>query len=296
MNFRNLEFFFKEAFLGLSRNRLMSFVTIGTIIVSLVIYGMFLLGLYNVYSMFIQFQNKLVIMAYAENDMSHTSLNQLKNKIETINGVKTVDFLDKKTVWNQFQQKYKLNANMVGSNSINPLPDTFKIYVTRVEMVENIARYVKTVKGIDDVRYGYTVVKKLKRIIRSVEYGGAVLVVLLGLSTLLIIVNTIRLTVMARQNEIIIMRLVGATDQFIKWPFVIEGLILGLIGSISATLILNIVYGSLISKFADSIPLLMLITGGPVLTIIYMSVVVGGAFLGMLGGSISVSRSLKKIS
>jgi cell division transport system permease protein len=291
-----MEFYLKEAFLGLSRNRLMTFVALGTIIVSLIIYGLVILGLYNVYNITKSFESKLYIMAYLKDDVDDVTINRIKPLILSNVGVKKVEFLDKETSWQNFRKKFEKNLQILDYDSTNPLPDAFKVEATNVEQVENVAVFLKNLDGVEEVRYGLGMAEKLKHLIKSMEIGGLVLVSLLGAATLLIIVNTIRLTVLARQNEIVIMQLVGATDGFIEWPFIIEGIVLGLSGAICASIVLKYVYEAVALRISQSISFLVIVTGGRVLTYIYLSVIVIGTLLGMLGGYISVSRSLKMMN
>lgn len=294
MSFRNVEFFIKEAMLGLSRNGLMTLVTIGTIVISLVIYGFFILGMYNFYSVFNSMQTKLEIMVYIDDGLDYVTTEKLKTKVISINGVKSVDFISKEEAWENFKVKFGRQMSLISNKTINPLPNAFKVKVIAVEYIDNVAGYLKTVDGVEDVRYGYSVAKRLKEMLAGLQIGSAIVVVLLGMATLFIIVNTIRLTVIARQNEIIIMHLVGATDQFIRWPFIIEGIFLGVIGSIFASIIIFISYKVVVTKIAANFPFLVFVSSGSVLTYIYLSVIVGGTFLGMIGGAISVSRSIRK--
>ncbi|HAR63713.1 MAG TPA: hypothetical protein DF296_11375 [Candidatus Margulisbacteria bacterium] len=293
MNFKNLEFFLKEAFFGLSRNQLMSLVAVITITISLVIYGTFILGLYNIFSMTASLQNKVEVMVYVKDNVDDSSLDKIKTEITSLVGVKQADFISKAEAWEKFKSKFALSLELIGDDRKNPLPHTFKVQVTDVKYIDSVAQSVKGIEDVEEVRYGNIIAQKLKKLIRAIQVGGTILVVLLVIATLLIIVNTIRLTVIARQNEITIMQLVGATDNFIKWPFIIEGIILGLFGAVTATLMLRFIYNALISKVSQSLPFLAMVTGKEILTFIYISVIVIGTFLGMVGGYISVSRTLK---
>ena len=117
--------------------------------------------------------------------------------------------------------------------------------------------------------------------------------ILLFAATLLIVVNTIRLTVLARETDIYIMKLVGATESFVRWPFMIEGIIIGVLGGGIGVFFLKSLYELFASRIQSALPFLPIIYSGPILFSIYFSVTVSGVLLGMLGGYISVSRLLK---
>ena len=152
----------------------------------------------------------------------------------------------------------------------------------------------KRIKMIDEVRYSGALIERLSSFANVVRFGGLALVLLLSFATLLIVVNTIRLTVLAREADISIMKLVGATDSFIKWPFIIEGILIGIMGSTFSISILAFSYTTLSLELMKALPFLSLVTDGRKLIIIYSIVGFVGTLLGMLGGYISVSKSLKE--
>jgi cell division transport system permease protein len=149
------------------------------------------------------------------------------------------------------------------------------------------------VKGISEVRYSGTLINQIKTLMDAVRIGGASLVVLIALATLFIVVNTIRLTVLARETDIYIMKLVGATNTFVKWPFIIEGIMIGILGSIFSFLVLKFSYDAVISRISMAMPFLPVVTDSRLLAVIYSATILGGTALGMLGAYISVSKVLK---
>jgi cell division transport system permease protein len=119
------------------------------------------------------------------------------------------------------------------------------------------------------------------------------LVLLLSLATLLIVVNTIRLTVLARETDIYIMKLVGATNNFVKWPFIIEGVVIGLIGGLISFIVLKFSYQEVTIRISQALPFLPIVSDSALLWLIYLTMILGGMALGMIGGYISISRALK---
>ncbi len=136
-------------------------------------------------------------------------------------------------------------------------------------------------------------IEQMKSLVAAVRVGGSILVILVTIATLLIVVNTIRLTVLARETDIYIMKLVGATNTFVKYPFIIEGVLIGIIGGFLSFLVLKISYDSLVFQVSTTLPFLPIVTNGFVLGVIYIIMVLLGSVLGMLGAYISVSRVLK---
>jgi cell division transport system permease protein len=133
----------------------------------------------------------------------------------------------------------------------------------------------------------------VRSLVDAVRIGGAALVVLISFATLLIVVNTIRLTVLARETDIYIMKLVGATNNFVKWPFIIEGVLLGLLGGICSFLILKFAYDAIYTRISVALPFVPMVGDRMMLGIIYTVMVLGGLGVGMIGAYISVSKILK---
>ena len=290
---RDLEFFITEAAIGMKRSSLMIFITIATVTVSLLIFGVFLLLSANINNLANFIASKLEARVYLKEGLGPTDKQQFQSKLEKIPGVSKVVFVDKETAWKALKEQYA-NLDMGELVSENPLPDTFKVSIEPNGDIKQIAGTIRTQANyVDEVIYGGTIAERIQTFSRVTKIGGIVLVVLLGCATLLIMVNTIRLTVMARQNEITIMQLVGATNTFIKWPFIIEGLLIGLFGSLISLFILKTSYTAFAVRFQNSFPFFPLVFSSHKLMFIYVFLVVSGTGLGILGAYLSVSRSLK---
>jgi cell division transport system permease protein len=290
----NLGFFIREAWTGFKRSGIMSLVSVGTITVSLIVFGAFLLAVLNIGSVVSQVGSRLEVMVYVDGNLSEAQLSEIEVKLSRIDGVEEVSFISKADAWRKFSADFGERLGLATSVRKNPLPHTFVLNVRNVDVASNVANYAAKVSRVDDVRYAGKLVDKIKTLASAVRIGGLILVSLLSFATLLIVVNTIRLTVLARETDISIMRLVGATDSFIKWPFIIEGVIIGVIGSSLSVSILFSSYELVASRIAEAIPFLPLVFDGSSLFVIYAMVGSVGTFLGMLGGYISVSKSLKE--
>ncbi|MFA6170751.1 MAG: permease-like cell division protein FtsX [Candidatus Margulisiibacteriota bacterium] len=289
----SLEFFIVEAFRSLRRSALMSFVAIATIIVSLTIFGFFLLLVLNMGNIVGGIASRMDLVAYIYKDLSLDDAGAVQVKMANIQGVEKVDFISKAEAWKNFRDEFsnKLSLNEVVYD--NPLPHTFSIRVRNADLLPIIAKEISAIDVVDEVRYNGKLIQQVKSLISAVRVGGTALVIMLSFATLLIVVNTIRLTVIARETDIYIMKLVGATDNFVKWPFIIEGIIIGVIGGVSSLLILKLSYEAVVSRILQALPFLPLVTDYALLMAIYSTMFFGGIALGMIGGYISVSRVLK---
>ncbi|MBN2057649.1 MAG: ABC transporter permease [Candidatus Saganbacteria bacterium] len=291
--FSNLEFFLIEALRSFRRGALMSLVAIATISVSLVIFGLFLLLVINLGNIVGTVSSRMDIAAYVEKDISLEEAGELQLKLGKLPGVEKVEFISKTEAWRNFKQEFGTKLELDDIMTSNPLPHTFSVKVRTPDLLPAVAKQVSNFQLIDEVRYSGKFIDQIRTLVDAVRLGGAALVVLISFATLLIVVNTIRLTVLARETDISIMKLVGATDTFIKWPFIIEGVILGVLGGLVSFIVLKFSYDAIILRVAAALPFLPLVADQRLLAVIHLVMIVGGTALGMLGAYISVSRVLK---
>jgi cell division transport system permease protein len=289
----SIEFFIGEAWTGFRRSGIMSFVAVGTIIVSLTIFGIFLMGVVNLGSIVGSISSNVQVTAYSDENLSHDDAEKVMRQISGLRGVAGVKFISKNEAWKNFKSEYGKQLNFDAIIDDNPLPDTFIISVTVPELVAGVARVVSGISAIGEVRYSGKLLEQVESLASAIRLGGFALVCMLSVATLLIVINTIRLTVIAREKDIAIMKLVGATNSFIKWPFIIEGIMIGIIGSAVSFGILKVLYDIVVLEISVALPFLPLVMDQTNLIMIYMIVGCVGVLLGMLGGYISVSKSLK---
>jgi cell division transport system permease protein len=291
--FGNLEFFIIEAFRSFRRSTLMSMVAVGTIAVALVVFGMFLLLVINLGNIVGSASSKMDIAAYVEKDISLESAGALQLKLSKLPGVEKVEFISRTEAWRQFKKDFGTKLDLDKVMSSNPLPHTYTIKVRTPDHLSLVAKRLDKFKEIGEVRYSGKFIDQVKTLMDAVRIGGVVLVVLISFATLLIVVNTVRLTVLARETEIAIMKLVGATNTFVKWPFIIEGVMIGVLGGIFSSVVLKFSYDAIFLRISSALPFLPLVSDQGMLSIIYLAMVLGGTTLGMMGAYLSVSKVLK---
>lgn len=294
MSLRNIEFYLREAFIDFWRSGLMSIVAVATVTVSLIVFGTFLMLVINLNNLVASLSSKLEIMAYLKDDLSNLEVDVLRGQALRLPAVSEVSYLGRDQAWQSFKEIFGTRLNLDEIAMTNPLPDSLVIRVKDVSAIDNIAKQVATLSGIDEVRYGGRLAARVEVFNRAIHNGGWLLIILLVGATLLIIVNTIHLTVMSRQREITIMQLVGATDSFIRWPFIVEGLIIGFLGAALALGVLETLNQTLILKLRAVLPFLPIGFSKIQLLGILSTVALSGMGLGILGGYISVSQSLKR--
>lgn len=294
MKIRTMEYFIREAFVSLRRNGLMSFASISTVALSLLILGMFLVMVLNLSNMASALESQVEISVYLEDGLNDLEIRETGTRITKIPGVSQVLFVSKDEALERFKQRLGDQQGMLSAlGDSNPLPDAFEVKVDKPEQVKTAAQAIAKLKGVENAKFGQEVVEQVFNLARMIRVLGVILIVFLALAALFIISNTIRITVFARRKEIGIMKYVGATDWFIRWPFLIEGMILGFGGALVAVLLLSQTYGALVSQIYQSLAFLPVIPQYPFINHISLFLLVVGAVIGALGSTISLKKFMK---
>lgn len=290
---RTIGYFFKEALLSLKRNGWMSVASVLTVAISLFVCGVFFLLVLNVNSVADNIESSVEIRAYLNENIVKGDMISLKERIEALPGVKSVAFISRDEALNSLKTQFGEKGELLGALGNNPLPDSFTVKTKNADDVVPVAQSMENTGSFQKVRYGQGVVEKLLALISWVRILGVAIMILLGVAAIVLIAITTRLTVYARKNEIMIMKYVGATDWFIRWPFFLEGIFLGLIGSFIAVLILLWSYSSLLSNVSVSLAFIQFVSAPGLLWKISLAMIIAGTSLGALGSVISLRRFLK---
>ena len=294
MKLRTTEYFIREVCISIKRNNWMSFASISTVAVSLFVLGMFLIIVLNMNRMASMLESQVQINVYLEDKLEGSDIDDLEDDLKKMQGIESVQYVSREDAIVRLRerlgdQKYLLDA--LGDK--NPLPNAFEVTVKQPTMVETAAKAIEKFGGVESVKYGQDVVEHLFDMTRLVRIFGFTLMLLLAGATLFIISNTIRLTVFARRKEIAIMKYVGATDWFIRWPFLLEGVVLGFFGGVLASIALRSIYGLITAKVYSTLAFLPLIPQYPFVNFISLVMVLSGMGIGALGSTISLKRFLK---
>ena len=294
MKLRTTEYFVREVCISIKRNNWMSFASISTVAVSLFVLGMFLIIVLNMNRMASMLESQVQINVYLDDKLKGSEIDDLEDDLKKMQGIESVQYVSREDAIVRLRerlgdQKYLLDA--LGDK--NPLPNAFEVTVKQPTMVETAAKAIEKFGGVESVKYGQDVVEHLFDMTRLVRIFGFTLMLLLAGATLFIISNTIRLTVFARRKEIAIMKYVGATDWFIRWPFLLEGVVLGFFGGVLASIALRSIYGLITAKVYSTLAFLPLIPQYPFVNFISLVMVLSGMGIGSLGSTISLKRFLK---
>jgi cell division transport system permease protein len=227
--------FFKRAIDDIFQNRFLNFVTIITISLTILIASAFILFFVNTGEIINSWKRGLRIMAYLKPGIHNADLTNLKRTIQSLDGVHTLRFISKQEAIDRLKAQMQHQSSLFENLTENPLPDSFEIRMTAStgswQKIEFLAAQIGSLTLIEEVEYGRRWIGRFVRIISLFRLAGYAMGALFFMATVFIIANTIRLVIYSRREEVEIMRLVGATDSFIKMPFYIEGLIQGAVGA-----------------------------------------------------------------
>jgi len=304
MKFSTLLRHLREGAKNVFRNGWMSFASIGSIVVSLFILGVFMLLALNVDKLASQIESQVEIRVYLQLDTEQAKIDEINRTIGRIPEVKKVTFVSKEEGLRRLQQNLDDSAKSTlegYENENNPLPDGFDVEVFDPQKVSFVAKKIEAINSTDEakpilgVKYGQGTVEKLFRITNAVRNIGLVIVAGLAVMAMFLISTTIKMTILARRREIGIMKLVGATNSFIRWPFFIEGVLIGLSGSAITSGLLLYGYSRLIQSASYDLGL-MLIEFASVKDVgwyIAGTLLILGTLLGIWGSTVSVRKYLK---
>lgn len=293
MRINNSAYFFREAYTSLSRNRLLSIATVTTMAICILFLGVAVLMTINADNFMNRLESDIEIVVFLDNSLSKSQVSDIKSDIEKLDGVKSVVFVSREQALANLQKKFADKDYDLGKTiDKNPLPDSYEVKAQKPQDVGNLAQQINKMPGVYKVNYGQGVVERLFQVTKWVRIISIGFIVLLIMGAIFLIATTIRLAIFARRKEIYLMKLIGATDWFIRWPFFIEGIMLGSVGSLISILLLSWGYSSLVSSLQTALFFIPLVYQQSLLINIYLSLFATGAVLGVLGTYISLNRFL----
>ncbi len=297
-------YFLRESLQGFTRNLSTTLGSIITIFLSLLIIGVFLVAGVMVENLVSSVENEVTITAYVADDAQQSDIDRVMDSVRGMSDVQSVSFTTKEQALENFSNSIS-NAEIIEQlDGQNPLPASIDVELSDPQMVESVASQIQgnsTYQRIcedpenvgDSIKYGQATVERLFQVTNYVRYIGLALIILLIFIALVFINNTIRLAILARRKEIAIMRLVGASNGFIRGPFLMEGAIHALIGSLFAVLIIQLLRMFAIPQLQNSLQFLSFDVPGLTYLLIYAALVVAGLLIGLLGSALAMRRYLK---
>jgi cell division transport system permease protein len=293
MPLRKIYYIFQEVFRSLKRNSLLNFAAAGTTAISLFVLGVGMLLMINVHQIANTVESNVEIMVYLKDDISENEASSMEPIFNRISGVEEVVFISPDEGLELLEGWMGEGSDLGSLSEENFLPNAYKIKTGDPHEVGTAAAEIEKLPEVEKVRYEQGLVEKLFALTNWVRIIGLILIVFLAVSAIFLIATTTRLTFFARRKEINIMKYVGATDWFVRWPFLLEGVILGGIGALLTVGILYLSYGMLTVKLQQTITFLPLVTDSNDMLTIYGVLLGLGVLLGAIGSSISMRKYLR---
>jgi len=287
----------RDAVKSVIRNFSLSLASISCITITLIIVAIAIVASFNVQNFTEAIEKDMTIVVFLDNEADEDDIEKVETKIKKIKNVESYTFQTKKEVKEQMQQESEVFKTVLDTweDDESPLKDTFQVKVKNVEKIKATALKIESIDKVAVVRYGEGMVDKMVKAFSAIEKLTYIVVIALVLVTVFLIINTIKLTISARSREIGIMRLVGASNITIKLPFIIEGMILGLFGSIVPVILTTYGYLAFYKHFDGYLysRLIELIVPEPFIYQTSLIVVGIGILVGMIGSASAVRKYLK---
>ena len=289
---------FSQAFSQINRNKMMTAASLFSITAILLVLGIFFLIIVNINAMsqdvkqsFDQVQVNLLDV------VSPDVTDEMIAEINNLPGVASTVYQTREEALETWKQKWGENAGLLDRMPTNPLPNSIIITLTDIEYAGSVVEAVQDMRGVENINYSQDTVDKLLRLTRIVQIVSLIIILILVLISITVVSNTIKLTVLAREREIVIMRYIGATNWFIRGPFLLEGIVIGIIAAVISSVAIGFLYYYVIEKLGLDFAMLMPTGFVPLrfmmenLIIIFAAL---GISIGACGSIISMRRFLER--
>ncbi len=292
----SLKYLTREGFRNIWVNRLMTLASVTVLLACMVIIGVGAMAFFNINALLDKVEAQNVVMVYAPTDAQEDAVSELGQKLQALSNVETCEFIPKEEAFQKQIEALGGDSAIVEGFSESPLPDAYKLTLRDLSIFDMTIRQIKSIPNVDSVRENSDLAGKLLSVRKAVTAVSIGLVAMLFLVALFIIANTIRITMFSRKLEINIMKAVGATNGFIRWPFFVEGILIGIIASLLSLGVLWGLYALAESSFAE------ILTGLNFSLVPFLSYAlqIFGVFLligvctGGIGSMISMNKYLKE--
>lgn len=294
MKINTINYFIVDALKSIKRNITVSFAAMLTVLVTFFVLGTFTLVGLNFNKTIEDVADKIEIKVYLQDDIKLVNQREVEIKLSEQDGVKAVTYESKDEAFTKLKKDLEGNSGMLEGYSLenNPLASSYIVTLEDASYASNVTKAVEDMTGVESVTNQQELIEKISRVVDFVQILGVILFfVFIGISIFLIM-NTIKLAVYSRRREVGIMKFVGATDWFIRWPFVIEGIIIGAIGSLLATAVIYFIYRGVFGFIASNLLIANLVPVSFVLTTLLGGFLLGGIVVGAIGSIAALRKFL----
>ena len=294
MKINTINYFIVDALKSIKRNITVSFAAMLTVLVTFFVLGTFTLVGLNFNKTIEDVADKIEIKVYLQDDIKLVNQREVEIKLAEQEGVKAVTYESKDEAFTKLKKDLEGNSGMLEGYSLenNPLASSYIVTLEDASYAGDVSKAVEDMTGVESITNQQELIEKISNVVDFVQILGVVLFfVFIGVSIFLIM-NTIKLAVYSRRREVGIMKFVGATDWFIRWPFVIEGMIIGAVGSLFATVILYFIYRGVFGFIASNLLIANLVPVSFILTTLLGGFLLGGILVGAIGSIAALRKFL----
>jgi cell division transport system permease protein len=288
----------KQAFSQMGRNKGMYFTSVLAITAMMLILGLFFVSFVNVNLFAATIENDYnVLQVYLKENVKPKTAEAAHEAVEDMEGVDHVEYVSSDQALDTLEERWGDNGYLLENLPENPLPESFTVYVSDKEAANRVAKEVTDIKGVDDVVYYQDTIDKLSRLSHFIEMGSVIVMAFLVIVSIIIVANTIKLTVFNREKEIGIMKYLGATDWFVRAPFIWGGIIVGMISAGLAAGLTYLIYSKVIGIIGGDISKMLSVSVVPAEYLTYNVLIIFlciGVSIGMCGSIISIRRFLDR--
>ena len=295
--FKGLGYSLKQSLVQLVRNKGMTVASLFAITAMLLILGLFFFLTVNVNFITEEIKDQFdTIEVFLQDDQTEAQAQVIRTSLSKLDGVADVEYISKAQAMEEFKVRWGDNAYLLDGLSTNPLPNSLRVTLEDLQDGELVAEVSRSMSGVEDVRDYQTEVNKILSISEAIQKGALVIIVFLIIVSVVVVSNTVKLTVMARQEEIRIMKYVGATNWFIRGPLLLEGMFIGLIGALISLGCTWAIYARIVSALGQQAMILLssslVETNFMMINLAWIYVALGIS-IGAFGSILSMRRFLK---
>ena len=286
MKINTVNYFISDAFKSLRRNKTISLASVITVLITFSVLGIFTLVAKNANLAIGGVESKIELKVYLLDDVKLIDQREIEVKLREQDGVKEIEYESREQALKNFEDMMKDTPGLLEGYTLknNPLPASYIVRLTDPSYAEAISEAVQDLPGVESIGNQQDVINQIHSIVKVVRVVGIVLFIIL--------MNTTKLTVYSRRREVGIMKFVGATDWFIRWPFIIEGMVIGLLGAILSVIGVYFIYRFGVGIIANNILMVSLINPTYVLTMLSWQFALGGIAVGGIASYIALRKFL----
>ena len=289
MKINTINYLIGDAFKSLKRNKTISIASVFTVLITFLVLGIFLLIAQNASLMINGLQDKIEIQVFLTKDIKLVEEREIQVKIKEQSGVEKVTYESAEDAYNKVLES---NPNFLSGYTLekNPFPASYIVKISDTDKIDDIIKAIKDLPGVESIENQQDIVGTIQSIVKGTRIVGILLFVVLIAVSVFLIMNTTKLTVYSRRKEVGIMKFVGATDWFIRWPFIIEGMVIGLAGAV-----LSWLYKVAVSKLLSTLVVssITVIAPSSVLTVMLFEFALGGIVIGGIASFLALRKFLK---